>query len=189
MKRNDITNALNMLDDDMVERTYELRTNEKKRAKTISAKRIIALAAAVVAVGSVTAFALSDRGFFSDVKNWRGAITGTEYNNATNEIEFDVASSQNAVVLTASLLYAESAPYKYLEELSFEYIITDYDGKVVAEGTTAPVAISECLTEATIPVESLKRGAYSIEIKKLIGSSKADADLPISGDWKIDFYR
>lgn len=153
--------------------------------KTASA----AAAAALCLCLSVTVFAAGQFGYFKDVKNWFGTVTGTTYEQATEEIQVHAAATQEGLTVWVTMLTPQEFPYRELEVLGIEsYQIVDKTGKVVREGgATDFYKIIEDRAEITIPLDNLESGEYRLLISAFVGSKKADQPLPIHGAWNCDF--
>ena len=73
-------------------KNMEERTMSKTKGR-ITMKRTFAIAAVLalcIITVTMTPLANSIKGFFSDIIRFDGAITGTQYENATNDIKVDV---------------------------------------------------------------------------------------------------
>lgn len=183
MKPEHISDALNFLDDDLLTQTDALR--RPKQGGTPMKKRMTVLIAAVLitALCCVTAFAAVNGGWFADVKNGVGAITGTEYHNATEEITVTAEANNNPLTVTVTFLAPEQFPYRELETLRIgEYRIDDNSGN---ETDNAPIVNG--IAQLTIPVGDLPAGSHTLHIASFIGEKKAEQPLPIYGDWECTF--
>ncbi len=154
----------------------------------------MAVAAALVlclTVGGVTAFAASGKaeGFFKDISDWRGAVTGTTYEQATDEIEVNVKETGSVFQVEVSFKDAEKAPYSALEQLAIgRYQVIDANGKTVAKGDAGEsVPVQEGQAVLTLDVEELPEGQYTLQVQSFIGSKKADQPLSINGNWEWEF--
>ena len=127
-------------------------------------------------------------GMFSDVKNWSGAVTGTEYLNASEEIAVAAEKAGDELKISAVFVKPDAAPYAYFEEMSIEaYSIVDESGKTVVSGEGAAVSVADGEAVFYVPAAELTAGNYSLVIESFIGGSKADQPLPVKGDWEVDF--
>ncbi|MBQ7765291.1 MAG: hypothetical protein IJ397_00435 [Lachnospiraceae bacterium] len=169
----------------------------RKNAKNRTGKkwpRIATVAAAValcLGLGGITVMAGSDKleGFFADVTRWDGAVVGTTYEQATEEITVNAAVSGDCLVVDAVLLKAEEAPYAYIEGFGVQkYHIADAKGDVVAEGISSEtVAITDGKVSVALSLDELESGNYTLIITEFVGTAKADQDLPIKGYWECKF--
>ena len=189
MKNEHISDALNMLDDKMLTHTEKLRSTDTVKLKHRLIPRLIA-AAAVIAVSGITVFAAVNGGYFKDIKNIFGAVTGTEYVQAESDIDISVCSTNAGIKAEISLLKTNEAPYRYIEQLSIGSCrIINENGETVAEynDITEKAEIVDAKAVISLPVTDLADGTYILEVTTLIGSSKADADLVISGRKTVEF--
>ena len=123
-------------------------------------------------------------GHFRDILGWNGAIVGTAYDNATDEIEVTAKPEGNTLLVTVRLLMPEKAPYREVEALALgSCYFTDESGDRIAElpGTDALPLLGNTLTFRL----DMEEGAYALHIESFVGSKKAEQDLVISGDWEI----
>ncbi len=171
-------------------------TNKQKTRKSSTRKwtRIATVAAAValcLGLGGVTAMAASGKleGFFADVTRWDGAVVGTTYEQATEEIEVSASVSGDSIVVDAVLLKAEKAPYAHVEGFGVQkYQIVDAKGDVVAEGISSEaVGITDGKVSVELPLDEFESGNYTLIITEFVGTAKADQDLPIKGYWECKF--
>ncbi len=184
-------------------KNMEERTMSKPK---ITIKRTMAIAAVLalcLVIVCMTPLASSIRGFFSDIVRFDGAITGTKYENATNDIKVDVweLTSENGNVIIPLELTFENpteAPFPYIQEVAVsEYKIFDSNNKEVIkvklpaeDGDKGTVSGDKVLVNLSLNDAKLKSGEeYTIVIDKMYGLSKADAPLHITGTWKCDFIR
>lgn len=162
-----------------------------KKFGTIAAVFTIC-AITVVSAGSL-------KGYFKDVKNFSGAITGTEYLNATNDINVNVVDVNNEfVTLNVNFTNPAEAPFRFIEELVVtEYKILDKENKEILNiNSTVENTTSTSITENDILVKIPLNNAslnvdntYTLEISEMYGVKKADQPLKITGDWKCEFKR
>lgn len=130
-------------------------------------------------------------GFFQDIHNLAGAITGTSYEQASEEIEVCVEYTQGSDVLYVSAVFLKPdvAPYRELDTVSIlEYEILDASGKLIAKGKgTEPAVVQNGGAVMEIPVAHIKPGDYVLEISSFTGEKKADQPLQINGFWMCEF--
>ena len=171
-------------------------TNKQSVKKRAGRKwtRIATVAAAValcLGFGGVTAMAASGKldGFFADVTRWDGAVVGTTYEQATEEIEVSASVSGDSLVVDAVLLKAGEAPYAYVEGFGVQkYQIVDAKGDVVVEGISSEaVEITDGKVSVELPLDEFESGNYTLIITEFVGTAKADQDLPIKGYWECKF--
>ncbi len=171
-------------------------TNKQSAKKRTGRKwtRFATVAAAVtlcLGLGGITAMAASGKleGFFADVTRWDGAVVGTTYEQATEEIEVSALVSGDSLVVDAVLLKAGEAPYAYVDGFGVQkYQIVDAKGDVVAEGISSEAAeITDGKVSVELPLDELESGNYTLIITEFVGTAKADQDLPIKGYWECEF--
>lgn len=184
-------------------KNMEERTMSKPK---ITTKRTLAIAAVLtlcLVTVCMTPLANSIRGFFSDIIRFDGAITGTQYENATNDIKVDVleVTSENGNVIIPLELSFENpteAPFPYIQEVAVsEYKIVDSNNKEIIktkvsaeDGEKGTINNSKVLVNLSLNDAKLKSGEeYTIVIDKMYGLAKADAPLHITGTWKCNFTR
>lgn len=185
---------------DRIAKNCRKQISEYGKDYTMNKKRNIHFgkpAAAVAALAIcfsllVTALAASGAtdGFFKDVKNFFGAVTGTSYEQATDEIYVSSEMKKNELSISVSFADPQKAPYKYLEKMGIgAYRIVDEDGAVVKEGKAEALDIVDGRTVFEISPEQLEKGAYTLIISSFVGESKADQPLPIKGEWELSFTK
>ncbi len=184
-------------------KNMEERTMSKPK---ITIKRTMAIAAALalcLVIVCMTPLASSIRGFFSDIVRFDGAITGTRYENATNEIivnamELTTDNGNDIIPLELTFENPNEAPFAYIQEIA----VADY---MIIDETTGEILKLECypeysgkgiikdghaLVNLSLNDTKIKSGEeYTIIIEKMYGLSKADAPLHITGTWKCNFIR
>jgi len=168
--------------------------------RTMAVAAVLALCLITVCM---TPLASSIRGFFSDIIRFDGAITGTQYENATNDIKIDVleVTSENGNVIIPLELSFENpteAPFPYIQEIAVsEYKIVDSNNKEIiktkvsaTDGKKGTINNGKVLVNLSLNDAKLKSGEeYTIVIDKMYGLAKADAPLHITGTWKCNFIR
>lgn len=173
----------------------EEKVMSKNTRKNLFQRPMVAVAslALCVCLAGVTGLAATGKlqGFFKDITDWKGAVIGTTYEQATDEMELSVVAGENALELTVTMINPKAAPYGFFEALAVEsYKIMDANGKAVVEGnTTEAVNVVDGKVMISIPVENLASGEYRLVVTELVGSAKADQPLVISGVWECGFTR
>ena len=172
----------------------ERQMNKKKMIRTVLATAAVA-GVCILTTGN-TAIGNTVKGFFKDVTRWDGAVVGTQYLQATEEIKMDVvqASVENGTIqlcLEVTFVEKEQIPWKYIEEMALgSYKILDEEGKEVIvvendaiEGAKGAVVNGE--TQIVFEVEQLLEDTeYTMVIQSMYGLKKADAPLEIKGNWE-----
>ena len=184
-------------------KNMEERTMSKPKITTKRTLAIAAVLALCLITVCMTPLANSIKGFFSDIVRFDGAITGTQYENATNDIKVDVldVTSENGNVIIPLELSFENpteAPFPYIQEVAVsEYKIFDSNNKEVIktklpaeDGDKGAVSDGKILVNLSLKDDKLKSGEeYTIVIEKMYGLSKADAPLHITGRWECKFVK
>lgn len=150
----------------------------------------IALAAALFICFALGAAAAGRSGFFSDIIRWDGAVVGTEYNQATEEIDVNVISAENGIItVSAVLLKADTVPYSMQESLGIgSYEIIDAEGNIITKGKSSKFSeIADDKAEIKISAEGIDKGDYKLVVKSFVGVKKADQPLEIHGKWECGF--
>ena len=184
-------------------KNMEERTMSKPKTTIKRTMAIVAVLALCLVIVCVTPLASSIRGFFSDIVRFDGAITGTKYENATNDIKVDVldlTSENGNIIIPLDLTFENltEAPFPYIQEIAIaEYKIFDSNNKEVIktklsseDGDKGTISDGKVLVNLSIDDTKLKSGEeYTIVIEKMYGLAKADAPLHITGTWKYNFIR
>ena len=171
----------------------EAKTMNNRAKYYFIRKPLVAVAALVLCFCLVGGAALAAtghlQGFFRDITKWGGAVTGTEYEQATDEIEINIVKAADGVTVLVTLIYPDMAPYSELELLGIqEYEIVDQSGKVVIEGeTTEMFEIYNGKANVSLPLENVPGGNYKVVVSGFVGSHKADKPLVIGGNWECEF--
>ena len=159
----------------------------KFRKSTVAAAVALVLTFGLLTAGAVT-YADSIRGAFSDVTRFDGAVVGTEYHNATEEIEVTAEAVGDTVIVNARFLYPADAPYAFITELSLKNAtLTDSNGAkllTVKETEITPInngSVSIAIPMGTVTLSSDE--AYTLSFDTAVGHAKAEQPLPMSGNW------
>ena len=184
-------------------KNMEERTMSKPKITIKRALALVAVLALCLVTVCMTPLASSIKGFFSDIIRFDGAITGTQYENATNDIKVDVleTTSENGNVIIPVELTFENpteAPFPYIQEVAIsEYKILDSNNKEIIktklsaeDGDKGTVSDGKVLVNLSLNASKFKSGdEYTIAIEKMYGLSKADAPLHITGRWECKFVK
>lgn len=153
---------------------------------------IIVIALAVCLALSVTAMAASGtlKGYFSDIKNWNGVVTGTSYEQASEEIGVTVTVKGEGLAVLASFADPQMFPYREIEKLGIaEYSIVDENGKAVKEGAAESADVADGKATVTIPLDDIDSGSYKLIVSAFVSEKKADQPLNIYGSWECEFTK
>lgn len=141
---------------------------------------------------SVTALAATGvlQGFFQDITDYRGAVVGTSYEQATDEIGMDVTVNGNELTALATFANPQMAPYSEAEKLGIAaYQIVDANGKVAAEGAAESTEIVNGQAAINIKLDDIESGSYKLIVTAFVTEKKADQPLNISGAWECAFTK
>ena len=126
---------------------------------------------------------------FKDIRRWKGAVIGSTYEQATEEVEVQTYVSDGLLFAELQFLAPDEFPYREFDSFGIRsYEITDEQGKtVMAEKKANMNILSGSLV--TIPVfpDPLPVGSYTLHIYELVGSSKVDQPLTLHGNWECNF--
>ena len=145
-----------------------------------------------VCITGVTAMAAAGKleGFFKDIKRWDGAVVGTAYEQATEEItvSIEMATDEELDIL---VIIEEPAKPPYSESELFgiaSYKIEDMSGNIVLseEAFGERVSFNNQMS-LEIPLNQIPSGEYKLIIEQFISEKKADPPLRISGNWECEF--
>lgn len=163
--------------------------------KVNNRKPMVAAASLVVLLCAtgVTALASSGKigGFFKDIVRWDGAVTGTTYEQATDEVELSITEVADELTIELTMLQPNVAPYSVFDTFGIaEYKIVDINNKTVLKGEASDMAeIVDGKGIVHIPLEYIPSGKYKLIVTELIGSAKADQPLVMSGTWECEFVK
>lgn len=193
--------SLGNIDEKYIREARELNSNssvridkgEEMRMRKFFRRPAVAVAALAICVciTGVTALATSDKvkGYFKDIMRWDGAVIGTEYEQATDELELTIGNVDEEIHVEVKMVNSSVAPYGFFELFGIaSYKIMDSNGNVVVEGRTTEMAeIVDGVINLMIPCNDLPVGEYELVVDKMVGSSKADQPLELGGVWKCGF--
>lgn len=182
-------NCKNQILSTMEERTMKDRNNTStfRKPAAVFAALAVCLSLSVTALASTGVL----KGFFRDITNFSGAIVGTSYEQATDEIRMDVSVNSNELTVLATFVDANKFPYRDSELLGIaEYKIMNEDGKVVKEGATnqsSPVLNGQ--SAMIIDLNDIEAGSYKLVVNTFVSEKKADQPLNINGVWECEFSK
>lgn len=180
---------------------YEKNIKRKKgvigmkiRNKNKFLKKQLPMTAALVlgiCITGVTALAATGKleGFFKDIKNWNGAIVGTAYEQATEEITVNIVEAGEELSVLVTIINPENPPYSESELFGIEsYRIEDMSGNVIIkESSNEERVMFDNQMSLKIPLVQVSSGEYKLIIEQFISEKKADQPLVISGFWECEF--
>lgn len=169
--------------------------NMKKSRKNIFQKPMVAVAALALClcVTGVSALAATGKleGFFKDITRWDGAVTGSTYEQASDEVEIVIGDVTDSLEVNLTFLKAKQPPYSIFETLGIQnYQIQDKTGKAVVKGAeTKAEAINNGKVQLSISLKDIPVGEYKLVVTELVGGSKADQPLVVKGTWECGFTK
>ena len=171
----------------------EHNMNNRKNTSFFRKPAAVFVALAVCLSLSVTALAATGvlQGFFRDITNHSGAIVGTSYEQATDEIDMDVTVDGDELTVLATFVDPNKFPYRESQLLGIaDYRIMDAEGNVVQEGATdkfTPVVNGQA--SIVLELNELATGSYKLIVTAFVSEKKADQPLNISGTWECEFSK
>ena len=134
---------------------------------------------------AVWATAGKQQGFFKDITRWDGAVIGSVYEQATEEILLDVDVVDEKLILEIEMVNPEDIPYRAFEEFGIQsYEITDLEGNIVkAEDSAKITEVNNGTVTVSLLLGQIPAGKYRLIIREMIGSKKADQPLVLKGTW------
>ena len=171
----------------------EHNMNNRKNTSFFRKPAAVFVALAVCLSLSVTALAATGvlQGFFRDITNHSGAIVGTSYEQATDEIDMDITVDGDELTVLATFVDPNKFPYRESQLLGIaDYRIMDAEGNVVQEGATdkfTPVANGQA--SIVLELNELATGSYKLIVTAFVSEKKADQPLNISGTWECEFSK
>jgi len=141
---------------------------------------------------SVTALAATGvlQGHFRDITNWQGAIAGTSYEQATDEIGMEVTVNGNELTALVTFFNSQDLPYRETEKLGIAaYRIVDANGNVVKEGTAESTKVTNGQAAVSIRLDGIDGGSYKLIVTAFVSEKKADQPLNINGNWECAFSK
>lgn len=167
----------------------------QQRGRGICVRKPVAAVAMVVCIICLAATALAVtgvlQGYFRDVVDDGGAIVGTTYEQADEEILITVRVEDDVLLVTVRAVDAGKAPYSEAEELALgAYQLLRADGTVAQDWCASePAAMRDGRAEIRIALDALASGEYQLVIQELMATKKADQPLAIKGSWACAFSK
>ena len=171
----------------------EMEKNTMKNKNTFFKRPMAAVAsfALCLCLAGVSALAATGKleGYFKDIKNWNGAIVGTSYEQATDEVEINVIDATDELTVKLTMLKPNDPPYSVFQTFGIEvYKIIDANGNTVIENEMLEMPMVDGSTATVkIPLNGISEGTYRLIVSKLIGGAKAEQPLVLSGNWECEF--
>lgn len=169
------------------ERTMNTKNHtflRKPAAVLITAALCIALSVSAVAASGVL------KGYFRDITNWQGAVVGTSYEQATDEIDMNITVNGNDLTVLATFAIPQEFPYREIENLGIAaYRIVDANGKAVKEGTAESAEVVGGQAAMGIGLDDIDCGCYKLIVTAFVAGKKAEQPLNINGSWECVFSK
>ncbi len=174
--------------EELIKNCEEIVEVKKMNKKKISAKKI-AVIAVVTACLCCTAAGVVYRGGFRDIVRFDGAVVGTRYEQATDEIKVSVTAESEKLTVIAEAADPAAFPYAAIEALKLnDYKIVGENGEKIIENLPLEGSVfSGGKAKMIVPLQDLDNGGYKLIIRSFEGSSKGDQPLVISGYWEVEF--
>lgn len=188
MKRRIAHNCRKQILNTMEEHTMNNRKNNSFFRKPAAVFAVLAVCLSL----SVTALAATGvlQGFFRDITNYSGAIIGTSYEQASDEINMDVTVNGDEMTVRATFADPQMAPYVYAERLGIaQYRIVDGNGKIVKEGSVESTEVINGQAAVSINLNDVDDGSYRLIVTAFVSEKKADQPLNINGNWECEFSK
>lgn len=150
----------------------------------------LVLCICVTGISAMAAFG-KIQGFFKDITNWHGAVVGTSYEQATEEVQLKIIEAAEALAVEVTFLTPDKAPYLYFEQMGIQAAnIADMNGNIIVKDMSSePVQIQDGKVIILVLLEDLPAGNYKLQISELVGTKKADQPLILYGEWECAFVR
>ena len=188
-KRNEIKMSIEKCD-----RSKRGVTRMKVKKENNVWKKQLPFAAALalcVCITGATSLAATGKlqGYFKDITNWNGAITGTTYEQATDEIIVSIGEVTEEISILITIEDSEKPPYRESELFGIgNYRIEDMSGNIiVSESSFAERTSFTSQMSLKVPLEQISNGKYKLIIEQFISEKKADQPLRINGNWECEF--
>ena len=191
MKEHELLEAVGGINSKYVEESETSYTTVKRFDLFRIPRVAVAAIALCVCMTGITALAATGvlQGFFKDIFRWDGAVVGTAYENASDELNVNADYENGKLIVTVKAVDPSMAPYSEIETIRLKnYKIVDESGNVVTDNQSSDlVEIHD--GEAIIVITQLSdyEGEYQLIISEFEGGKKAEQPLPISGEWECRF--
>lgn len=131
----------------------------------------------------------STKGYFRDITNVWGAVVGTSYEQATNEIDISVNTDDDQLSVLVTFIDPTISPYSEAEMLNIaEYQIIDQSGKTVKEGATEATEIVDGQAIVNIDLDDLAPNNFTLVISAFEAWELPSVPtLKLNGGWSVDF--
>lgn len=188
VKRRIVRNCKTQISNSRKEIVMKTNKNNTFFRKPATAFAVLAICLSL----SVTAVAASGvlKGYFRDITNWNGAIVGTSYEQATDEISMNVTVNGNELTALATFSVPQEYPYREIEQLGIAaYRIVDANGAAVKEGAAESTKVTNGQAAVSIKLDGIDGGNYKLIVTAFVGEKKAEQPLNINGNWECAFTK
>lgn len=208
MKRERISEAVGNIGIHHVQEAgcYDASGKPNRDLRRVWSKTAVAAAVLLCAISVciyIPSIAASVEGFYKDVVRWwDGAVVGTEYENATQEIQIEaspavVEDGKLVIPLTVTFLeMSKKEPYIYLAGGGValgDYQIVDASRTEIYSAHGQQETIGELEDGKTVlmqptGIETLSKGTkYMLVVESIYGLQKAEQPLEMKGHWECEF--
>lgn len=175
-------------------RAQTMNSGKETVMKKVHFRKLAVIAAVLVVCLSLTVAAMAvpstRKGFFRDITDWRGAVVGTSYEQATDEIDMTVTVNGEELTVLATFVDPQMAPYRYVKWLGIvEYKIVNEKGITVEKGTAESAENVNGQAVIKIPLDSLDGGKYKLVVSAFVSDKKGDQPLNLNGYWECNFTK
>ena len=164
----------------------------KHKTRTFFPRRPAAVLVIVALCFTLSATALAStgmHGFFQDITNAWGAVIGTSYENASDEIALDIAVDGNTLTALVRFTHPETPPFE-AETLGIAaYQIVDSEGTVIQKGSSGSSPLIHGQAEIVIPLHDMQHGSCKLVVTSFVAEKKADQPMSVTGTWGSSFTR
>ena len=151
----------------------------------------VASLALCICMTSFSAMAASGKlqGFFKDIHGWNGAVVGTSYEQATEELDVNLISTNDTLEIEVIVVDPNKAPYIEFEQMGIQVAeITDINGTVIMENISSEFTdMQNGKANIKLSIENIPNGDYKLQITEIVGNKKADQPLTLYGIWECKF--
>ena len=155
-----------------------------RKLKGIMVIVVVLIMMCMCAIG-IIAVVSPDKG----ITNWKGAITGIPYEQATEELDVSIMDKGEELEIEVTFLAPDKMPYREIEQLGIAKCkIVDVNGKTIVKDIDSEM--TEVMNGKAIIVmelENVQRGSYKLIISEMLGGSKADQPTALIGSWECEF--
>lgn len=191
-----IKNCYEKMEESVVSKNVQVKNATKRETTRNCFKRpmvAVASLAICLCLTGVTALASTGKlqGFFKDIVRWDGAVTGTTYEQATEEVELYASVVSDVLAVEMIMINPNTVPYSTLETLGIgQYKIVDGNGNTIVEkGVTENAEVTDGKANVAISLSEMASGKYKLMVNTLVGGAKAEQPLAISGNWECEFVK